>query len=222
MINLSEKLENTYQEALKNDKEYKKKMRKKFGGTKVDYQVGQFVLALNKTPALNEKIKLRRRWYGPFLVLEVLTTVLVVESVLNGKVSYLNKNLVKKIPQKSIQKYNDLPIFGKIKFGSGFTYDQWADLHQNDQLKNMVNKRNFLDTEYGIEHPTPEAEPYVETLTAEEEFIEQPQTHSKDTSSSNEELETPKADFSRKKVTFNENLPRRSNRDRHSPKRLDL
>ena len=220
-LDLKDKLASSYEQALKNDLKYKREMRKKFGGKTITYEVGQFVLAQNKTPALNEKRKLRKKWYGPFLIREVLTTVLVVESVLTNKVSYLNKNLVKRIPEKSMQKYNDLPIFAKIKFGSGFTYDYWMNLHNNNQLKAMVNKRNFMDTEYGIEYPATDNEPFIETLHAEEEFF-QPPSNVKDTSSSNEEVEIPDANPLRKKVTFDSNLPRRSNRNRRSPNRLDL
>ena len=50
--------------ASKANKEYKEKMRNKFGGETKAFLPGQFVLSENKTPSLNEKKKLRPRYYG--------------------------------------------------------------------------------------------------------------------------------------------------------------
>ena len=50
--------------AAKTNKEYKEKMRSKFGGIEKFFLPGHFVLSENKTPSLNEKKKLRARYYG--------------------------------------------------------------------------------------------------------------------------------------------------------------
>ena len=89
-------------------------MRSNFKGKHRDYKPGSFILSQNKLPAVNENIKMRPKFYGPFLVLANLDSVVIAENVRNGRVSYHNKDLIKGIAEKSVEKYESLPYFSNI------------------------------------------------------------------------------------------------------------
>ena len=230
---LQKHLKDLYVFAKEQDDKYKKKMREHYGGKSFQYKPGSFVLSQNKLPAVNEKLKTRPKFYGPFLVLENLETVVIAENVMNGRVSYLNKNLIKPIAEKSVEKYSNLPFHVKQIFGEGFTNEAWKDLNDENKLMDTIKRRNNSQAEFGIEHPLEKLVPFKEVVEAQDEIInELPHT-----SSSSEEDELAKNQLensetqkekSEKRVTFSDqvnfenNSPRRSPRTIRAPERLNL
>ena len=185
---IQKQIQTAYNTAQARDKEYKDNMRKRFGGVEIPYPPGCFVLTQDKRPAKNEKKKLRPKFYGPFLVHEELQTVVIAENCLNGKTTHLNKNLLRKIPTKSVLKYSNLPLYAKKIFGEGFDYESWQTLYHEGKLIEKIKNRDFGDVEFGIEHPIlPEMTNTTATIP-EEEFIKPP-TDSETDSSENEQNE---------------------------------
>ena len=219
---LKQKLKKAYDLAKANDDAYKEKMRSKFGGKISDFEVGSFVLSQNKTPSVGERIKTRDKFYGPFLVKENLLQVVLAENVLTNKTTYLHKNLIRKIPQKSLEKYADMPAYAKKIFGGGISFEIWRDLHDEGKLKEFLKTRNHHGLEYGEEGPIPSFQPI---LKASEEIsnpdIPQVQDELDDSSEEDIQEETPNTT----RVTFN--LPetqesQRPSRTIRRPSRLDL
>ena len=230
---LQNRLNNLFELAKRQDESYKKQMREHYGGKTYHYKPGSFVLSQNKLPAVNEKLKVRPKYYGPFMVMENLETTVIAENVMNGRISYLNKNLIKPIAEKSIEKYSDLPHHVKQVFGEGFTNEMWQNLHKADGLVDVVQRRNQSHTEFGLEHPLEKLVSYKEVVETQDEILKMPTrddtTSSEDDQASNqppEQVDPKPADA--KRVTFadeNDNsqvLPRRSSRTIKHPDRLDL
>ena len=223
------------------DKTYKAKMRNKFGGIQKFFVPGQFVLSENKTPCVNEKRKLRNRYYGPFVIHQVLNKAVIAESILTGRLTYLNKDLMRIIPEKSVEKYKNLPPLAKLKMGGGHSYEDWLTMYTEGTLTAELN-RSLNDPAYGEEGPLqsfPEnfaGDPFEPTEEAEEN---QPQEEDP-SSDEADDPEVPNAppDDSQplpgKQVRFSDNLPerqvhfeddppsRRSSRTIKAPNRLDL
>ena len=185
---LRKKLKEIYDKAVENDKKYKEEMRKK-GGRTADFTEGSFILALNKTPAVNEKLKLRPKYYGPFIVRTNLESVVIAESVLNGKTTYIHKQFIRLIPQKSLTKYRDMPLYAKRIFGGGIDWQHWEDLHKEDTLKEVLRLRNTEKIEYGVENPTVIDE-FRPILEAPEEPVEDNEQTNQPVESSSEEDQT--------------------------------
>ena len=221
-LDLRKKLQEAYKTAKHYDDINKTKMRERFGGRVKDFEVGSFVLALNKTPCVNEKIKVRDKWYGPFLVRENLHGVVVGESILTGKTSYLNKNLIKVLKEKSLQKYKDLPLYAKRIFGAGVEWELWRDLHECGQLKDFLKSRGG-EFEYGMEGPIDWFKP---TLEVPEERIDTPKETPLLEDSTDEDINiqtTASQNTQEKQVSFAdpENHPR-PKRVIRAPERLNL
>lgn len=218
---LRAKLKEAYNTAKKFDDVNKAKMRERFGGKISNYQEGSFVLAQNKTPCVNEKIKFRDKWYGPFLVRDNLTGVVVAENILNGQTSYLNKNLIKILPEKSVQRYNDMPLYAKRIFGAGVSWQEWKNLHEEGKLKDFLKTRK-IEFDYGIERPF--EPPHQPVMEAPEERIEIQPPNDRQTDDTSDEPDlnelTPNRD---KQVSFR--IPEESERPKRvirAPSRLDL
>ena len=228
---LREKLEKLYEFAKRNDKDYKEKMRKSYGGISKEYKPGTFDLSKNKLPAVNQKIKVRPKYYGPFLVLENLETVVVGENVLNGRISYLNKNLIKQIEEKSITKYANLPFHCKQVFGQGFKYEDWEKMYKEDKLVDHLTRRNKNEVEFGVEHALEKLVPFREVVEAKDEIIQKPQndTSTSDSSETDNNVNSKEKQSSTKKkhrVKFNipedETSTLRPRRLIKAPSRLNL
>ena len=190
--NHRKKLKAIHDRALANDKKYKEEMRKK-GGRTAEFTEGSFILALNKTPAVNEKMKLRPKYYGPFIVRTNLESVVLAESVLNGKTTYIHKNFIRLIPEKSLARYRDMPLYAKKIFGGGVDWQHWEDLHKENNLMELIKLRNTGNTEYGVENPGVIDE-FQPTLEAPEELVENNEQVVNPTGSSTEDepdLEQP-------------------------------
>ena len=215
---------------------YRQKMRDMFGGQDKHIVAGMFTLSLNKTPTTpNEKYKLRAKWYGPFLIHQSdFTTACIGENILTGRIGFLNKDLLKVIPEKDILKYRSLPNWAKEKMGGGHTYDMWLDMFNNGELSPLFT-RSARDLEYGKEGVYLEVFQDLEDL----EEIEQPVTppHNISQSSSDEELPPQpqnnpsqtqqnltqnKDQPPQKSVRFDVPISRRSSRTVKAPTRLDL
>ncbi len=219
---LKQKLKKAYDLAKKYDDSYKEAMRQKFGGKQSNFEPGTFVLSQNKTPSVGQCIKTRDKYYGPFLVKENLHQVVFAENVMNNKTTYLHKNLCRIIPQKSLEKYADMPEYAKKIFGGGVNYEIWKDLHDEGKLKEFLKTRNHHGLEYGEEGPVQRFEPVLE---AREEISNAniPQIQDELEESSEQELQVQIPNNSR--VTFN--LPegqesQRPSRTIRRPNRLDL
>ena len=222
--NLRRELEGINKKAKQNDELYKKQMHKKFGGHEKEFPVGSFVITQNKMPAVNEKIKMRPKYFGPFLVHQALDRVLVAENIISKKVSYLNKNLTRLLPEKSIETFKDLPAYAKRIFGEGYDFETWKELHNKDKLSGLLAQRNSTELEYGIEAPFDRFIPNLETPEELKEPAPIQETPKDDTSSSSEneiEAEAP-IPTQTKRVTFQEPQLRQSTRTRRAPLRLDL
>ena len=219
---IQKKLKDIYNKSVENDKKYKEEMRKK-GGRTADFPEGSFILALNKTPAVNEKVKMRPKYYGPFIVRTNLESVVLAESILTGKTTYVHKNFIRLIPEKSLTKYRDMPLYAKRIFGAGIDWQHWEDLHAEGSLKEILKLRNTGNAEYGVENqgvidefapvldipqePVEETEPILqpEENSSDEEQVEQQPTQTQNS----EEIET-----SNRRVRFE--IPETQDR----PKRL--
>ena len=192
-LDLRKKLKKIYDKAVENDKKYKEEMRKRVGRT-ADFAEGSFILALNKTPAVNDKIKLRPKYYGPFIVRTNLESVVIAESVLTGKTTYVHKQFIRQIPQKSLTKYRDMPLYAKRIFGGGIIWQHWEDLHKEDTLKEVLRLRNTGQTEYGVENPTVIDE-FKPVLEAPEEPVEENEQVTQPVESSSEQEELNEHDI---------------------------
>ena len=215
---------------------YRQKMRDKFGGQDKHIVAGMFTLSLNKTPTTpNEKYKLRAKWYGPFLIHQSdFTTACIGENILTGRVGFLNKDLLKVIPEKDILKYRSLPKWAKEKMGGGHTYDMWLDMFTNGELAPLFT-RSAKDLEYGMEGVYHEVFQDLEEL----EEIQQPDPQPQDTTESSSEEEQPphtqtnpvqhhktntttEDPTPQKSVRFNIPTIRKSSRTVRAPTKLDL
>ena len=216
------------------NKEYKAKMRNKFGGVSKFLQPGQFVLSENKTPCVNERRKLRPRYYGPFVVHQVLDKAVIAESILTGRLTYLNKDLMRVIPEKSVDKYKNLPTLAKLKMGGGHSYENWLTMYTEGTLATELN-RSLNDPAYGEEGPLqsfPEnfaGNPSEPTENQEPNLPQEEDSSADDT----ENQEAPLDDFlptpaqpsnpPEKQVHFADDPPsRRSSRTVRAPDRMDL
>jgi hypothetical protein len=213
----------------KANKEYKEKLRNKFGGEPKYFLPGQFVLSENKTPSLLEKKKLRARYHGPFILHDILNKAVIAESVITGRLTYLNKDLIRLIPEKDVETYKNLPSLAKLKLGGGHTYEDWLQLWAEGTLiREFDRSRN--DPIYGEEGPL-----YPEDFAggvSEPDEEPQEENHQEEKSSSEDtednliplappEVENPLAPP--KQVTFADELPtRKSSRTIRAPKKLDL
>ena len=224
---LKNNLKTLHNTCITNDTKYKETMRQKYGGTEVNVKPGSFVVALNKTPAINEKLKLRAKYYGPFLVVEDLESTLIAENSLNGKTTYLHKSMIRPIPEKSVDKYFDLPLYAKQIFGEGFTFNSWKTLHNNKKLLDYIKRRNFNEShEYGIERPIQNTfTPILETTDEITKPVTQTQ-NSDDTS--NDEINPSQPQItepisSNRTIRFQtDQEPRRSDRKTKEVQRLNL
>jgi hypothetical protein len=213
---------------------YRQKMRDKFGGQDKHILAGMFVLSLNKTPTTpNEKYKLRAKWYGPFLIHQSdFTTACIGENILTGRVGFLNKDLLKVIPEKDILRYRSLPKWAKEKMGGGHTYDMWLDMFNNGELAPLFT-RSTGDLEYGMEGVYHEVFQDLEDL----EEIQQPEPAPQVTSQSSSDDEQPhqpqneptppsqnstKTTTPTKTVRFEVQPTRKSSRTIKPPTKLDL
>ena len=209
------------------NKEYKEKIRNRFGGEPKWFLPGQFVLSENKTPSLLEKKKLRPRYHGPFIIHEVLTKAVIAESVITGRLTYLNKDLIRLIPEKDVETYKNLPSLAKLKLGGGHKYEDWLQLWAEGTLIEEFN-RSRDDPAYGEEGPL-----YPENFAGsvndpEGDPMEEPGNEPFEAeNSSSEESEPPQIPSNSqtmpRQVHFSNDLPtRRSNRTIRAPSRLDL
>ena len=232
------------------NKEYKERMRIRFGGTDKFFVEGQFVLAENKVPSTTERRKLKPRMYGPFLIHRVLDQTVWGENVLTGKTSYLHKDFLRPIPEKPHDRFANLPDIVKRKCGGGFTYDEWLQLLIDKKLPHLLNRSSKEKYAYGVEGPIEHYEHYVEDLGEDITEPEQVQAEktTKDSSSSSSDDDnqlqppftsqptvyvpdtTEHQENSRKQVRFNipaesPNTSRaetRSGRHVKKPSRMDL
>ena len=134
------------------DKQYKEKMRNKFGGKFKEFKVGQFILVQNKVPTPNIRRKLKHKYIGPLLVHFVNDFTLIVENIFTGKVTTVHKDLAKVLPERD-HKYDNIIHLAKIKCGSGFTYEEWQDLWAKGKLSELFH-RSVKDLQsYGDEGP---------------------------------------------------------------------
>ena len=225
---LRQDLEILNEQAKTEDKVYKDQMRSNFKGKHRDYKPGSFILSQNKLPAVNENIKMRPKFYGPFLVLANLDSVVIAENVRNGRVSYHNKDLIKGIAEKSVEKYESLPYFSKMAFGSGFTNKSWEKLYHDNKLFDAIKNKNIDILEFGLEHPIEKMVSYKEVITAKDEVTER-RAHLEPSSSDDiEEPTIPEAapnSQPTRKVHWDKTIPdqpRRSSRAAKAPNRLNL
>ena len=171
------------------DKDYKRKMRQKFGGIEKAFLPGQFVLTENKVPQPNIRRKLKNKFLGPLLVHHVNDYTLIVENIFNGKVTKIHKDLAKILPEKDIDKYDNLVDLAKIKCGSGFTYEHWLDLWVKGRLSALF-QRSITDLQhYGDEGPLPDQCDIGDVELDDHEKTEIPTPPPKDNSNSDSSTE---------------------------------
>ena len=148
----TEELEHIRSHAKKLQDEYSLKMRDRFGGKNLRAPPGVFVLALDKSPAKKtEKIKLRLRYTGPFLIHQEFEKTVLAESCRTGKLGYLHKSFLRVIPEKDAERYESMPALAKLKMGGGHTYAEWQNLLHQDALLQTLDREKHPGTEYGIE-----------------------------------------------------------------------
>jgi hypothetical protein len=178
---------------------------------------------------------------GPFIIHDVLEKSLIAESVITGRLTYLNKDLCRVIPEKSIETYKNLPSLAKLKLGGGHTYENWLTLWAEGTLIEEFN-RSRDETNYGDEGPLSYPEDSAGEIPEKEGEKEGAQevppadvSQSSEESDSLAELGEPRLNLPltvpdppsdppiQRQVRFAGDLPtRRSSRTVRAPDKLDL
>ena len=159
---------------------------------------------------------------------------LLAESTLTGRLCYLHKDLIRIIPDKSVDRYKNLPTQAKIKLGGQHSYKQWLNMKFGPDILEEFGRSLTEKREYGDEGPiTPEEA--AGTLIPEKQRVieEKPNMESNEESDTQPEEATPDANEpsqapeqsakTGKRVTFAEEPEiRRSKRSIKAPVKLDL
>lgn len=168
----------------------------------------------------------------------MLEKALVAESVITGRLTYLNKDLVRLIPEKNIETYKNLPSTAKLKLGGGHTYDGWLQLWAEGTLiREFDRSRKELD--YGDEGPLQYPEDSAGDIPEPEKEAQEPPTQEEDQSSEEWDLpvepqltlppDPPEQEHlveetsNKRQVHFADDPPtRRSSRTIRAPEKLNL
>ena len=221
-------LETVRETVQKVNNEYKRKMRLKFGGVYKELKPGQFIVAENKVPSVNERRKLRPRYYGPWLIHVVLDGTVLAEHVTTGKTSYLNLDHVRLLPEKPAEKFSDLPEIARQKCGAGCSYEEWVELWANGRFPNLYDRSSKEQFPYGTEGPPEQLVFDVgqDDIPETNQPLKEPQKDSSSSSSEDQEQagrDQPINNEENRRVRFTlEPEQRRSSRTIKAPVKLDL
>ena len=223
------------------NKEYTQKMRERFGGKDTRVEPGMLVLAQNKTPATTEKLKLRPRYYGPFVVHEVLNKTAICESTLSGRITFIHKQFIRPIPEKNKEVYKALPTLAKLKLGGGHSFQEWMEKTAEGKILEEFT-RNLQEKNYGDELIFPEdrvGSPNMDPDDKEEDTVPvEPDPEDSNEEGQEERTIDQKDDYvppystdQNRRVRFAVDMPnkeeqstevRHSAREKRTPDRLDL